>query len=59
MRVPHGISVTPVKGQLVSANENSPRRIPAALVLVALAPAAAIGAQGTNATATVSPEVGV
>ena len=59
MRVPHGISVTPVKGQLVSANENSQRRIPAALVLVALAPAAAIGAQGTNATATVSLDVGV
>jgi hypothetical protein len=55
----HGISVTPVKGQLVSANENSQRRIPAALVLVALAPAAAIGAQGTNGTATVSLDVGV
>ena len=59
MRMSHGISVTPVKGQLVSANENSQRRIPAALVLVALAPAAAIGAQGTNATATVSLDVGV
>jgi len=43
----------------VSANENSQRRIPAALVLVALAPAAAIGAQGTNGTATVSLDVGV